>query len=396
MFSSNGQEGFIGRRTAVVLLVIMLASMVSWVSRANAQPMCPFDKIWDAEIEECVALDPTETVVPTPTTEEESDDSEDESPTEEDVPNDMDATETPEMEEDTPATTTTEVGDGTPGSEMGDQFFLGDWWDYLFGFEGKSADGGMYLYSCNRPVNAGDTIDSLRLDCWGSHNTSAALGFNVYSNGQFVETVGAGNSLATQTLPIGEVSIQACYPDDFQAPWVDCHVYYRDSDDKAVTTYLYPWKAQGRAMLTMPTEHPKSRIACVWFFSSSEVMSVDAYAYTCPAFVTDQTIQYNDLLSKCPTSSESEMQIVSEAGVQNRMADMGWAPFRNVPLGSVSIRGFPPDGYGNPLVYCMVLGGGGQTTKGLDLEIIGNQGYVTIEDTLPGGIIRCDFFYRET
>ena len=90
------------------------------------------------------------------------------------------------------------------------------------------------------------------------------------------------------------------------------------------------------------------------------------------------------------------MQIVSEDGVQNRMADMGWAPFRNVPLGTVDIRGFPPDGYGDPLVYCMVLGGGGQTTKGLDLEIIGNQGYVTIEDTLPGGIVRCDFFYRES
>lgn len=90
------------------------------------------------------------------------------------------------------------------------------------------------------------------------------------------------------------------------------------------------------------------------------------------------------------------MQVVSEDGVQNRIADMGWAPFRNVPPGNVAIRGFPPDGYGIPLVYCMMRGGGGQTTRGLDLEIIGDQGYAPIEVTLPGGIIRCDFYYLET
>ena len=389
MFAPSDRVGFVGRRVTVALLVLMLASMASWASRAGAQPMCPFDKIWDEEVEECVALDPTETVVPTPTTEAETDDPEDETPTEtpteEDVPEDSGDMETPVMEEVDP-------DDGAIDTSGVEFSVFG--WD-PFGFEGRSSTGWMSLYNCNRPVNAGDTFDSLMPDCFAYYGTSAAVGFNIYVNGQFQETVGAGNNLSLyDTLPVGEIGIQAFYPDDFQAPWVDCHVYRMD-DDKPVTTYLYPWKAQGRAMLTLPLDDPDSRFACVWFFPPNDVMAVDAYAYTCPAYVTDQSIQYNDLLSKCPTSSETEMQIVSEAGVQNRMADMGWAPFRNVPLGTVQIRGFPPDGYGNPLVYCMVLGGGGQTTKGLDLEIIGNQGYVTIEDTLPGGIIRCDFFYRE-
>jgi hypothetical protein len=373
-----------------VLLAILLASMITWSGPVSAQPMCPIDQIWDEETGDCVALDPLETSTPSPTAETESDSPDDEipteTPTEEDIPEDIDDAESPEMDNATP--------DDEATNTSGAQFSIFGW--DPFGFEGPTPDGWMDLYSCNRPVNAGDTFDSLMPDCWRYTDTSSALGFNIYVNGQYRETMGAGDDLyLNDTLPVGEVGIQAFYPDDFQAPWVDCHVYHMDDDDP-VTTYLYPWVPQGRAMLTMPTEHPESRIACAWFFAPNTVMAVDAYAYTCPAYVTDQTIQYNDLLSSCPGSSETEMQLLSEDGIQNRMADMGWSPFRNVTLGTVQIRGFPPDGYGNPLVYCMVLGGGGQTTKGLDLEIIGNQGYVTIEDTLPGGIVRCDFFYRET
>jgi hypothetical protein len=374
--------------TVVLLGVLVCTFALSWLPGTSAQPMCPIDQIWSDDEETCVDLDPTAepSVTPEPTAT-----SEQEAP-EPTIPMD----EPPTSGADDQNVPTTEAGVGTPGAETSDQFILGDWWDDLFGFEGRSATGWMALYSCNRPVNAGDTFDSLMPDCRQFTETSAALGFNIYVNGQFQETLGAGNDLYLGgTLPVGEISIQAFYPDDFQAPWVDCHVYRMD-DDTPVTTYLYPWKAQGRAMLTLPLDVPDSHIACVWFFPPNDVMAVDAYAYTCPAYVTDQTIQYNDLLSRCSASSESEMQIVSEDGVENRIADMGWAPFRNVPLGTVAIRGFPPEGYGNPLVYCMVLGGGGQTTKGLDLEIIDNQGYVTIKDTLPGGIIRCDFFYRES
>lgn len=82
----------------------------------------------------------------------------------------------------------------------------------------------MSLYSCNRPVNEGNTFDSLMPDCFKYSDTSAAVGFNV--NGQFQETLGAGNSLYLGgTLLVGEISIQAIYPKDFLAPWADCHVY---------------------------------------------------------------------------------------------------------------------------------------------------------------------------
>ena len=381
--------------TVVLVLVMTIASGWTWSSQTSAQPMCPFDKIWDEYLGECVSLTPTETpeLLPTATMEGSSatetpkqesteDETGAETPTDEDVPEDSTGMETPEME------------DGNPDDEApGTQFSIFGW--DPFGFEGGTAEIWMSLYSCDRPVNAGDTFDSLMPDCFAFYDTTPALGFNLYVNGQYQETLGADGSLSSSTsLPTGEVGIQAFYPDDFKAAWVDCHVYYLDDGDP-VTTYMYPWVAQGRAMVTLPLEHSDSHVACVWFFPPNDVVAVDAYAYTCPSYVTDQTIQYNDLVSTCPGSSETEVQIVSEAGVQNRIADMGWAPFRNVPLGAVQIRGFPPDGYGDPLVYCMVTGPGGQTTKGLDLEIIGNQEYVTIENAPPGGIIRCDFFYRE-
>ena len=391
MLISSNRVRHTGQCATMLLVLAVLVSAFSWSSWASAQPMCPFDQIWDEEAEDCVELASTETPAPSPTAETESDVSDEEppteSPTEEDIPEDVGSTETPEM------------GDAASDDEVTDtsgaQFSVFGWEPFAFeGQRGPSIN--MSLYSCNRPVNAGDTFDSLMPDCWKYSETSPTLGFNIYINGEYLQTVGAGDYLSGGgDLPAGQIGIQAFYPDDFLAPWVDCHVSYSDDPD-SVKSYYYPWVAQGRAMVTMPLDYPEAWIDCVWFFSSNDVMSVDVYAYTCPAYVTDQSIQYNDLLSKCPVSSESEMQILSEDGVQNRMADMGWAPFRNVSLGTVQIRGSPPDGYGSPLVYCMVLGGGGQTTKGLDLEIIGNQGYVTIEDTLPGGLVRCDFFYRES
>ena len=136
MFRPRNHVNHTGRFVAGVLMMMVLVSGLSWSSHASAQPMCPIDQIWDEETEDCIALAPTETTTPSPTTEIEGDVSDNETvtetPTEENIPEDVNDAESPEMDDATPDDEATDTS--------GDQFSIFGW--DPFGFEGSLQMGG--------------------------------------------------------------------------------------------------------------------------------------------------------------------------------------------------------------------------------------------------------------
>jgi hypothetical protein len=358
--------------------------------------MCPIDKIWSEDEETCVELEPTAeptattespvTPEPTATSEQESPD-----PT---IPEE-EPTASIDDDQNGPAT---EPDVSTPGAGTSDQFTVPDWCFWCSDFE---APAGLQLFeqTCDHVIDPTDSLEEILPRCRAHYDDpGGAPGFtyDVFIDGRLVWTSYNGGGFWSSTLPGGDYRIVARYHGErFNAPWATCGAWDNEQDDLEIR--IGPGQVHSNGDYFIPdVPAGVDNIGCVFSYVPilKTDVTVDLIAYRCPQRVVDEFIvEYRDLVLLCGVpGGEVEMQIVHGGGVANQFTHLGLASFNDLPAGAIQVREAIPEGYGVPLVYCMVTGPEGQTIKQQDLEIIGPNYYVTVANVPPGSSVLCEFF----
>jgi hypothetical protein len=349
--------------------------------------MCPINQIWSVEQEACVDLDPTAepavttaptaTTEPTPTVEPESPE-----PT---IP--VEVPPTSGVDEQTAPTT--EAAVASPGADPSGQF----------GFDAPS---GLQLWelTCDQVIAPTDSLEEILPRCRFHYNQSPGapgITYDVFVNGRLVWTSYDGGDFWRNDLPGGDYRIVARYHLGKQdrAPIAHCGVH--DNEQEEPLFQVGPGQVHSNGdYLIADVPAGADQITCAFYYFPvfETAVSVDLIAHFCPQAVVDQHIvNYRDLVVRCGVSGpEVEMQMTTSNGVANQFTHLGLASFNDLPAGAILVREVIPDGYGVPLVYCMVTGPEGQTIKQQDLEIIGQGYYVTVADVPPGSSVLCEFF----
>ena len=382
--------------TPILLSMVIALTLLPREPVVSAQAMCPIDKIWNEEANACVDLEPSPTpdMQPTATDVPEAQPTISPSPTSEPLntpPPVPTATVTPEP------TTTSSDASATPGTDTGDQFFLEDWWDAIFGFDGPPAPAGLRVFSrlCDQVVDETDTIEEIAPNCREMPHTQGGFDYDIQFNGAYVFTLHTHTPWSWDGhLPGGEVRIVSRYTDDYRTPFAACRGSMVGDDQPVLELPPQPVPVSGH--LVVPSVPPGSRLDCTFFYIpviATEV-SVDLIPYTCPQEVVDRNIlDYGDLILRCGSANgEVEMQVINGDGVWNAFTRQDVASFRGLSPGPLRVREVIPQGFGVPLVFCTVSGPQGQTIKARDLELIGNNYYVSVEMVPPGSSVLCEFF----
>jgi len=283
----------------------------------------------------------------------------------------------------------------SPTVDTSDQFFLEDWWEDWFGFDPAP---GLAVFEgvCDHVIDPTDSLEEIWPRCRSDFDTEDVPHFtyDVVVNGRLEWTSYNGGGFWSTNLPAGEYRIIARYNDQYKPPFAACYAWRNDQDQPVVQ--IGPQQLPISGEIIMPNVPAVANITCRFNYIPilETAVTADLIAYTCPQHVVDEFIlNYRDLVLLCGLPGEEvEMQLVHSNGVANQFTHLGLASFDAVPAGSISVREVIPEGYGVPLVYCMVTGPEGQTIKQQDLEIIGNNYYVTVDNIPPGSNVICEFF----
>lgn len=400
-------------RWPVVLTGCMLITLVVTqlpVSMA-AQPLCPFDTIWDAEAEACVPLEPTPTETATPTVTPEATltpeptaaTDPEPSPT---APPDAAPTEPAGVEnepgdEPTPAPTLPANDEAAPGMGTPSPYFLGgviDWLvDWCCSFSAELPQSGIVImeYECNQAITPADSPDVIAARCPAMPAERDIWYEFIFSTGLYASIHRGNDPVWRGTIPAGGVTIVSRYEEEkrYLPPIAACVRTDEYGDNPVVVTMPQTTSA---GTLHVPGLPAGGVLVCSYFYmwDVERPITVDLIAYTCPQrVVTESLYSYADLVVLCGLPArEVEMQMIAADGVSSTFTSMGLATFTDVPAGTIVLREHIPQGYGAPLVYCMVVGQDGQTFQSRDIQILGDGYYLTI-DTIPAGAsVLCEFF----
>jgi hypothetical protein len=389
--------------TALMLIAIIGSAFNAMPYAANAQPMCPTDKIWSEEEQTCIELEldeeePAEepTVEPTATNEA----TEEPTETPADEPAETPAEE-PAMESDEAETGDDSDAEATPGMDPNASFFLADWWEDLFGFEGSPAGPGLYVRDvlCDQVVSASDPIEEIIPNCRSMPSGTRDFDYDVFFNGTYTLSLPAyAYGSWTGSVPAGDLRIVSRYSmsaENYRTPFASCSGYI-DNEDRTLAFDMSPQQLPRSGDHVLTGIPGNLAIYCAFFYIpilETEV-TVDLIAYNCPQSVVDRNVtQYRDLVLECGVPSEAiEMQVLTSDGLRTGFTDFGLASFIGYTSGTFQVKEIVPEGYGVPYVFCIVMGPDGQTFKSRDMELFGNQYYVTVSDVPPGASVLCEFF----
>jgi hypothetical protein len=286
----------------------------------------------------------------------------------------------------------------TTEADTSDEFFLSDWWQDLFGFD---APMGLHLWerTCDHVIAPTDSLEEILSRCRPHYDDPAGaprFTYDVFVNGTLVWTSYNGGGSWGTNLPGGDYRIVARYDAErFNPPWAACVAWDSEGDEPLLTIGPGQVPSSGD-LIVHDVPAGVHQMSCIFSYRpilKTEV-TVDLVAYRCPQRVVDEFIVgYRDLVLLCGLpGDEVEMQLIHSGGVANQFTHLGLASFDNLSAGAIHVREAIPEGYGVPLVYCMVTGPEGQTIKQQDLEIIGNDYYVTVDPVPPGSSVLCEFF----
>jgi hypothetical protein len=342
--------------------------------------VCPVDKIWSAAEGACVALDPT--AEPTATT----------APTATIEPTATSDSE-PTIPVDDQTAPPTEVGGASPEASHNDQFFLEDWWDELTSFDAPS---GLSVWeaTCDQVIAPTDSLEEIIARC---RTGTQGFTYDVFVDGRLVETFYNGGGFWRSDLPGGDYRIVSRYNlEHYKTPYGACAAW--DNDQEEPIYIAGPGQLPMSGDLIAPDVPAEAdQMSCIFYYIPilKTDVTVDLIAYYCPQAVVDQhLVNYRDLVVQCGVPGpDVEMQVLhTREGGSVGFTHLGLASFTGYGAGSIRVREVIPEGYGYPLVYCTVTGPDGQTIKQQDLEVIQDDGWVTVADVPPGSSVLCEVF----